>query len=1120
MFLIKGGFINYPTFIDMGPEFKSCSINDRSLEETILVNNEYNKLIPLFQLREYIKNTCKITHFVIDDVENNHILFEPLTVVDSVSVHHFKLTSEMQIQYLGTKTVLEYKSFDKQIFDFDKFLENNYNIVPVHKQTLMKAYFYLNNDLLVNLFKRSDKEFYLDDGSQIKILMTDLRNFLKEIYAVDMNNNIIYHNNFNIINIFIFMNKLDVLYDILDKSHKNILQYKLKIDNEIQEKIEYSDKVKTFAGNYNTIFKIKDVDGLFTNIGGMLDTIPEEDQITFLDNLDYLQELEPLKKYRETLKNEYNSTDNLDNRYSNILNLRNLKKIKNNIKKKDGKVEKILSYENIEILIFTISLIRELFTNGKLNKDAVINTFNYVVIGTEYLKFNRLTDGEQKNDTIVKINTYVKKSKPYLYLEFIKYIYLFIKNIYLIKNEFVANNIEDYNEHIKIIIGIVYYNFLKKNSSLLPISLYTHSKTFRTSFLEIIPKLELNYFRSIPFYIHNYKSCVIEDKRFMNCGETTLLNFIKYLLYDDANEKITIETISTLNRKFPKNILKDIFNKPLGIKTRKEQDVILENNINKFIQLFSFKNALEPTLYLRQEGTKIFEVEPTLLNFAKILRKLLGIKYKLKNNTNAINMFKDISSKFGEAKNPTEISINHIKYKHINFSFDESHSEANFNIDIDNNLDNIDDKYNKHNIVFLNNYNNTSYLFRSKNIYILKKSMEELKDVFTAHSRRIEFIDTLLNLKDIKIICNTSVYLKYLKYVRDTIKELYFSKNFNEQILVNINNVEKITFGDYFNKQIIPDTLNSVTTLTFGNNFNQQILPDTLNNVTTLTFGSNFNQEILPNTLNNVTTLTFGFEFNKPILPNTLNNVTTLTFGNNFDQQIIPNTLNKVKTLNFGFEFNKPIFPNTLNNVTTLTFGFEFNKPIFPNTLNNVTTITFGLEFNKPIFPNTLNNVTTITFGDNFDQQIIPNTLNNVTTLTFGSEFNQQILPDTLNNVTTLTFGSEFNQQILPNTLNSVETLTFHYFNTKSYFNEPINGTALTNLKRIIIEEENIMEKENTISSKVIYDLENKIFNNTEHTFINNLENRIKQYPELTGGYYYKYIKYKQKYLKLKELSS
>jgi len=64
------------------------------------------------------------------------------------------------------------------------------------------------------------------------------------------------------------------------------------------------------------------------------------------------------------------------------------------------------------------------------------------------------------------------------------------------------------------------------------------------------------------------------------------------------------------------------------------------------------------------------------------------------------------------------------------------------------------------------------------------------------------------------------------------------------------------------------------------------------------------------------------------------------------------------------------------------------------------------------------------------------------------------------------------------------------------------------------------MEKENTISSKVIYDLENKIFNNTEHTFINNLENRIKQYPELTGGYYYKYIKYKQKYLKLKELSS
>jgi len=1115
MFIKKGGFINYPTFISRdiplyygeGEKKDILSCLSANEHKRITDDSEYNRLIPLYELRIYIKTTCDIDNFVLDDIYNNHIFFEPLTLTSTDLVHHFKLTPTMQIQYLGTVRFSDYNSIKKDnIYDFDKFLTTTYTNISDKYLNLIELHYCSTSSLLVNIIKRS-KKIVLKDGKEIN--MPTLQTFVSNIVGIDENDNIIYHNNFNIINIFIFMNKINLLYDIVDEVYNNILEYKEKLNK--PEKLVYNFDGSLIV-NYNELFKITDIDDLFTKLKEKLLLIPEHLQMTFLDNLDYLQELEPLKEYRKAVKTVYEDVI-YDDKYSNIINIVNLNRIKSNIinyvrDRKDTdkyirKIKTVKSYEFLEVLVFAITLIKKLFTEGKLNKEYVIDTFNYAVIGTEYLRLGRVKDDISKTNLKIEkikeqiteqtttgvevskevlinlkkeeelleklkkeeilrknnIDEYSVKSRSFIYLEFIKYVYNFIKDIYKIKNEFVQYNIYNFKQHIKLIIGLIYYNFLRHNSSLLPISLYTHCITFNSIHTGIDQIIKPHYFNfNTKFEIFKFERINIDGNKFLNCGEITLLNLIRYLLYDTKEGKITSKLIETLHYNFSDNLLKDIF--LVEDKSSSEQNIFLKTKITEFIKLFSFGNALEDNIY----NIRNYEIKPSLLNSMKVLQKLLNSIYRLTSNDDAIFMIRDISKKLN--KNIVSVSSagEIIYYRDITFAFHKDHSEAKYTKKSNTELLQISMSLNgKYRLLYNIEKSSVNYLFMTEVLPLA----DETNNYFELNYKAYEFIDKIL--------------------YTNTINLLY-----------NINDNEFVNY------------IGNVNTLTFGDNFNQEILPNTLNNVTTLTFGSNFNQEILPNTLNNVTTLTFGFEFNKPILPNTLNNVTTLTFGTKFNQEILPNTLNNVTTLTFGFEFNKPIFPNTLNNVTTITFGDNFDQqiiPIFPNTLNNVTTITFGDNFDQQIIPNTLNKVIELSFGYDFNQQIIPNTLNEVKTLTFSTNFNQPILENTLNNVTTVIFGFMFDQPILENTLVNVTTIYFSKINKRVSIHE----NSILNLRKILM-----LDFNSLLKSKIIYSYDDNICNDKQYPFLNNLKKRIN--PVITGGsYYHKYLKYKYKYLNLQK---
>ena len=125
--------------------------------------------------------------------------------------------------------------------------------------------------------------------------------------------------------------------------------------------------------------------------------------------------------------------------------------------------------------------------------------------------------------------------------------------------------------------------------------------------------------------------------------------------------------------------------------------------------------------------------------------------------------------------------------------------------------------------------------------------------------------------------------------------------------------------------------------------------------------------------------------------------------------------------------------------------------------------------------------------------------------INFGKLFNRELGENILQKCIDITFGERFNNGeklfncILPN-------CTEIYFDLE--FKVPLGEDILQNIKNIII------YKDHFLKDGIIIP---KIYSNNITKWLKQNQTRFNTKPVQTGGYYMKYIKYKNKYLQLKK---
>ena len=263
----------------------------------------------------------------------------------------------------------------------------------------------------------------------------------------------------------------------------------------------------------------------------------------------------------------------------------------------------------------TIRILRYLFkkddnTLDKEKINLVINAYNYSRISDEVrkaenIKFN-LRDNERskKNislgkDVVKKINNYLNTNdRNIVLLNFIKEIQKLLLTLADIRTEFIENGVVCYFHWIKKLFGQCYYNYLKElsNNSCLPISLKTHRDSYlqNNKLRDEKIKIDMLYPEILPMLLISERkiNVVIDETRnvyFNSCGESNLFNLLKYLLYDERENKITIEKLSILDRiSRTKIIFSEIFIETFSqLNTDIEQTKYLEDKLQSFALLIS-----------------------------------------------------------------------------------------------------------------------------------------------------------------------------------------------------------------------------------------------------------------------------------------------------------------------------------------------------------------------------------------------------------------------------------------------------------------------------------------------------------------------------------------------------
>jgi hypothetical protein len=865
--------------------------------------------IPLFELPFFLAK-CGIKKYALLDYKDNHIYFEPNIIEDTEEFAILKIMDTLQIQlvnprilkteYLKKYNVKDFKTFIESTCQYtsndyislyanmffkyhDKYLER----IIINSNKLVKFTSSLYNKYIEGDYLEVERNINLENFRKL------LFEFIRPIYVDGVFITFEYHNNINIVKFFTFINDIYMLYDIIDINYYNYNDYfsiakygNIQSINTSEINI-YNLQNQKFK---NTITidilkkKIKQtLSGIENNLETLLKFISTNSSIDYIDilNLDLLNK--DLNIFSTTYDKINASQKKQEIMKNNVLFYKTIRMLRGLLKNKDGDID-----------IFKVELI--------------VNTFNYFILSENVRQFNIIKENNIKKEEKVigitkKIVKQISFNKNIVLFKFIEFVSNYITKINLIREEFVQNNIVFYNEWIKLAIGQAYYNYLgelQQNSSL-PISLESHKQSYTTNnqIRDIYIKNEYMFPEVIKFTILPEKQIIIikntVEYKFNSCGETNLLNFIKYLLFDLEKNYITPEMLTELKQKYPNNLLGEIFNENL---LKYDDDIsqtnYLTDKLNYFADLISLRED-EP------ENTKLYnkigriELIPSLENSVIILKKIFGEQENTLTNKEYIQK---LSRDF--IKKIIKINLEQINYKGISFNFNEKHGYTEKELEKNN--------YNKF-TSFINNYYNLSiqkYQSTSDNLYSI---------FFQNYSRKIKEYLNYLSIQN---------YIPIYKYSE-------FFTNINKKIIYELDIL--LTNNQYdFNSilEYLPEHINQFHIK--YENYNIKKLKSTtkfliLNNINQI---ENDTQTFLPSGLEYLKVYDTKINFFPPNLKCFIN------FGNN--ENIIYNSLPITLTSLSLNRYNNIVFTNNLPNLKNFEISAEQaefpNYNIFPSVEN------------------------------------------------------------------------------------------------------------------------------------------------------------------------------------------
>ena len=468
---------------------------------------------------------------------------------------------------------------------------------------------------------------------------------------------------------------------------------------------------------------------------------------------------------------------------------------------------------------------------------------------------------QKKIDLINKLidDTYYKKRHHYF--DFIVEIIEFLDDLHNIRKEFVSNNICLYNEFVKLFVGQCYFNYLKGDKfSYLPFSIKSQSERYKeiSKQNDDLPDLftQEKSIYNMPL-IKETSVCVGKKDYFKSCGESNLLNFIKYILTDTSEKKITHSKIEYFNSLYPSNKLKEIFDgKIINQSNDIMQRNLLQNRLNRFAEIIS--NDENKSIYRGD----ISEIYPTLDNSMYILQKILGCT-EIKNGE---TFLKEISDKFNKKYETTEdgrIKYNDKKITYndkVQFLFDESHADTSIEFLKFSNLNIINLVHNK----LLINYEDEQYFFGN---YI-----NIINYLFINNNPNFDMIRLVNN--NIYIHIDINYYLEFIDCF-----QIYLNLKFNENIPTNLfTNVKIINFGDSYNQPINDNAFINCEKVVFKKSFNANIPASSFIKVKEIIFGQMYNQPINEDAFPSCKTVIFGQSFNTIIPASSFKSIENINY--------------------------------------------------------------------------------------------------------------------------------------------------------------------------------------------------------------------------------------------------
>ena len=1255
---IKGGYLERPVFSSKEGVNNVCDAlnfkeNDfTTFKKDTTETKNYTKIAPLFRFLINIKEKCLDNKgiIILRDVDDNHIFISENVTDDDKVIHIFKLTDKYQIKYEGED---EYKNIKKTIFTFDEFIDNNKKKVN-DKYSLFDMKIAYDKEMILKIYEKCEEikkpEFQNRNSVTIES-MERFDKFMKKYCSPQKDNegdiiNIIYHENYNIINFMAFVNLMPELFELIEldykhyddyddvskicpnldidtkkqinKSYNSVKKYDINVDlyNDIyydlhmlsksnkkkiemlekryeREKLEEPSKINNFEKECELEYikrteneksdiikkmqnkKRDEIKDIITKEQERIEKMFEKDGEERESKIKIETEKTREKVNKQTKKKEDDinldlSKEEFEKKIKAELDENQVKEInlqKEFLKKMININEEILKnpthicslydngikdklydeydYNYIKKFRYAICLLSKI-PNMKKNYDKITYACNYKEIGEKILSIDKLKkqkekEGETSKITIKKqiteINNLINESykyyeKKYHYFYFIVEIIEFLDDLHNIRKEFVSNNICLYNELIKLFVGQCYFNYLQEEKfAYLPFSIKSHSIRYSeiSQSKDDIPDLFGQEEGVYNMPLIKQVTVKVRDYIFTSCGETNLLNFIKYILTDTSKKKITQENIDRLNDEYPNHKLKKIFYEELiKEKTDKIQTRLLQNKLNEFAIIMSNDTTIND---LYSNSSVKCEINPSFENSMYILQKILGIETPKEGEI----FIKELSDKFYKNYEVTSSSreiIDVVIYNkdNIKFKFSYGHGETeiinikHYDGDIINtSSSNIMLKYNDDNF-------NTLFCLYNTIIYT---------DVIIKNN--IISVDKLKYYLEFNNCFNFKILISFNEIISANIfkntKIILFGKKFNQIIPDNAFPLcEKVVFGDEFNKEILANAFTNVKEIIFGNSYNQEIQENAFPSCLKVVFGKRFNQNIPVTSFRNVKEIIFEYSYNQEIQENAFPSCEKVVFGMKFNQNIPVTSFKNVKeiTINNGNkEIKKDTYPPSCEKVI---FGDDFDEEIPANAFTNVKEIIFGNEYNQEIQENAFPSCLKVVFGESFNQNIPASSFRNVKEIIFENAYNQPFYLDSFPFCEKVVFGFSFNQNIPASLFRNVKEIIFGYsyiqpINEGAFpeciivtfgdnFNANIPASSFKSIQNINYHNRNQYVTINLYNNKLL-PLKNYLLSsypNLKMILNSELMKRLKENEKKTGGsiiYKQKYLKYKEKYLNL-----